>query len=279
MKLRSTNKLLTMFSRVIEYVMTFGWWGVFVSLEHLVKFKILKVESPIATEIPEFGTLYLRSRTSDLATFREIFVNGEYDVSRLGIIAAIDKRFKAVLDRGRIPLVVDVGANIGLASRYLAYHYPKAEFLLIEASHESASVAKLNAKAIQNSRVVEAAVWDKDGQNLKLIRTQDASTRSLSEAVCDGEFEVVVTSTLDTILIGRLEDLVLVKMDIEGAESRVLSPSSKWLATSPIILIEPHDGTMNDHGSLSGLLSIGDYQKGKIILSGSTMAFVPRTSC
>ena len=68
------------------------------------------------TTIPGWRKVFFRPKTSDLATFREIFVNGEYDVRRHKSLPLLVSHYDAIRKAGRRPLIVDAGANIGLAT-------------------------------------------------------------------------------------------------------------------------------------------------------------------
>src|SRR2546430_7696524 len=61
--------------------------------------------------------LLLRARTSDRATFEQVFVSKDYDLSFLNI---------------RPHVIIDGGANVGLATRFFAHSYPWAHIFAVE---------------------------------------------------------------------------------------------------------------------------------------------------
>ena len=88
--------------------------------------------------------------------------------------------------------------------------------------------------------------------------------------------KLVETVTMADIVGDRSEDLLLVKMDIEGGERDVLSRGNDWLKAGPVIMIEPHDGVFQASGSLAGLLAFESYREGTILVKGPTLMFVPQ---
>lgn len=274
MRISPASGLAIALIRVGEYLRVFGFKGLSLAFLHFVRLKLAPAGKQIATNIPGWGRVLLRPKTSDLATFREIFINGEYDARRNGIMPFLQQRYAGIIAAGRVPLIVDAGANVGLATVFLTRFFPRADYLLIEANPDNAAAARANCAMHCAARVVEAALWDRSG-TIYLSRSEHASTNTVREHTEKAE-DLVKTVTMDEVIAGREEDLFLVKMDIEGAEARVLAADgAAWLKLGPVVMIEPHDGVFNDRGSLAGLLAYDSYRNGKIILSGTTVLFVP----
>ena len=258
--------------RIGEYMRAFGFRGLFFSLVHFLKFKTTGTAANVrATSIPGWGVIFLRPRTSDLATFREIFVNGEYDPRRHNVFPLLQRRYNAIRSAKRTPLIVDAGANIGLATVYLSRFFPEADFILIDAHPRNAEMARRNTALLPKAHVLTRASC-----TLFVKESEDYSTA----AVCEGNSPTAVEAvTMNEVVKGREKDLLVVKMDIEGAEIGVLSRNNEWLAAAPVLMIEPHDGIINKRASLAGLLSIDDYRNGKLMINGSTLIFIPLSSC
>src|SRR4051794_23876146 len=72
--------------RILEYIQIFGIVrGLSKALEHLIKSRGLVSRKPFRTTSPDGDGVWLRPKSSDLATYREVFVNGEYDLRRFEI--------------------------------------------------------------------------------------------------------------------------------------------------------------------------------------------------
>lgn len=262
--------------RISEYIEAFGYHGLFMAIKHFICYKLSFSSNPKPTNVGAFGKVYLRPNTSDLSSFREVFVSHEYGMNKSIFYDYTDEKYKSVLKRGRTPLILDLGANIGLASRYLTKFFPLADIFMVEPGADAVQVAHMNIKNFNRLKIFKAAVWNEPGV-LFLGKSTCATTRSIvrdSNDMCDQ----VKSLTVDELIAGREADLFLIKIDIEGSEKNILSSCSTWLRSMPIIMIEPHDGTFNKSASLSGLLDLDEYRNGFISISGlSTLCFVPKS--
>ncbi len=63
----------------------------------------------------------VRPKTSDFSTFRQIFMDHEYDFKLLDVPN----------------IIVDAGANIGLASLFFAQRFPSAKIFALEPDHSN----------------------------------------------------------------------------------------------------------------------------------------------
>lgn len=127
-------------------------------------------------------------------------------------------------------IVFDVGANVGQSS-LLALLAPSVhQVVLVEANWQALSVAAQNLIRNQLSdraRFVGAFASDVPAQTVKLwtVGTGAAGSMYRGHAVTasrDDSAQQVATTTLDTIS-GQLEtDPDLIKIDVEGAEAKVL---------------------------------------------------------
>ena len=263
-------------TRLGEYLRRFGAAGAWLSLEHQVKFRLSRRTAPRSTMIPGLGRVLFRPRSSDLATFREIFVNRDYDLEAHGILDLARTRYGAICRRGGSPLILDLGANIGLATLQFKQFFPEADVIAVEPGKDNIELARRTLKGKLNIRFVHAAIWDKE----PIVQLTDGCDQS-SRHVRTGEeagVESVPAITVEKIVGGREADLFLVKIDVEGAEARIFGKddvSKGWLSGVPAIIIEGHDGSHNRHGSLSGLLQHENYRNGRITSAGPALVLVP----
>ena len=261
--------------RTAEYLNAFGWSGVLLSFSHFIKYKLPGRRSLAPTFAPPEDRIFLRPGTSDLSIFREIFVNRQYDFAEFSVSHLIKQRYDQLQARGRRPLIVDAGANIGLASIFLARHFPEADFELIEADEANAAVARENIAHCKRMRLHNRALWHEHTQ-LSIFPSDDFSTLRVKADKASAGAKLVDTITMADIVGDRSEDLLIVKMDIEGAEREVLSRNNDWLKANPVIMIEPHDGVFQAAGSLAGLLAFESYREGMILVKGPTLMFAPQ---
>lgn len=273
----SSERFGTHLTRLGEYIRRFGLSGIPLALEHQVKYRLARGDSPRATSIPGVGEIYLRPRSSDLSTFREIFVNRDYDLDAHGILDIVRRRHDEIHAAGRTPLILDAGANVGLATRQFKHFFAEADVIAVEPGAESLSVARLNVAGLTAVVLRRAAIWKED-TTVTLNDALDQSARSVGGGACAGG-ESVAAVTMDTLLGGRKDDLFLVKVDIEGAEKWIFGDDdtpTDWLRARPVVIIEGHDGTHNEYGSLAGLLRHESYREGRINATGPALIVIPR---
>lgn len=174
---------------------------------------------------------YLRLKSSDIPTFDQVFVLQEYDF--------------AVLRSPKI--IVDAGANIGLASIYFANKYPDAKIIALEPEQSNFKLLEKNVSPYPNVVPVQAALWHKN-EEINLIdpglgqwgfMTESAT----SSAASQGDFRHLVKAmTVDMVMRSfNLERIDILKIDIEGAEKEVFSDSSSWIESVDALIVELHE--------------------------------------
>ena len=137
---------------------------------------------------------------------------------------------------GQRPYVIDCGANVGLAVLYVNRDHPGARILAIEPDPLICAMLRRNLQSqeISGVEVLEAAVSTKDGSSL--FHCQGGFSGRLAERSQPGA-SVVRTVRLRDLLI---EDVDLLKLDIEGAETEVLLDSFGHLDRVRNIVLEFH---------------------------------------
>jgi tRNA G46 methylase TrmB len=91
-------------------------------------------------------SIHLRIPSSDAPTYRQVFIKREYDVS-------VKQDPKVILD---------AGANIGLASIYFANRFPDAKIIALEPEESNFSLLKKNVLPYKNIIPIHAALWNKN---------------------------------------------------------------------------------------------------------------------
>jgi FkbM family methyltransferase len=136
---------------------------------------------------------------------------------------------------------VDVGAHVGLYTLNLAR---KAGMVYaIEANPETYRVLRtnvwINRKVLSGHiRTFNCAAWDQR-EPLALVTEDEKFTGGSTR--CEPDGDAVFGMPLDDLL-PRSRKIDLVKIDVEGAEARVLRGMAQRLADDrPVLLIEMHD--------------------------------------
>lgn len=174
---------------------------------------------------------YLRINSSDISTYKQIFVKEEYNFT--------------VINQPKV--IVDAGANIGLASIYFANKYPDAKILSIEPEKNNVELLKKNVEFYPNIIPVHAALWNKNEQ-IKVIDPGLGNWGFMTakkKAVDDnGEqsYQTVKSVSIDSLMTEyNLDQIDILKIDIEGAEKEVFSDTSSWITKVNAIIIELHE--------------------------------------
>jgi FkbM family methyltransferase len=149
--------------------------------------------------------------------------------------------------------VVDLGANIGLTSLWLHRRYGFQRAIAVEPSTANARLAIRNLDENRvPATVIRAAVAGREGEAVfvpgrepNLGRTDDRSEESES-------YERVEAITMSSILDEIGGSVSLVKVDIEGAESELLSDPS-WLDYVQAVIVEFHPDVV-DYPALAQLI-------------------------
>lgn len=171
---------------------------------------------------------HVRITDSDVNTYRKIFIGHEYDLAL-----------------GRDPqVIIDAGANIGVASVYFALKYPKARLFAIEPEPANFELLQENVSGYPNITAIHAALWQESGQ-IDLVDPgigawgfQVGSDTSPNGRRIGTTRAISVDEILGTHQLKRVD---ILKIDIEGAEKEVFRNASAWIDKVGVIMIELHD--------------------------------------
>jgi FkbM family methyltransferase len=198
----------------------------------------------------------LRPNSSDLSVFAQIFVDNDYNLRRFGRYPEICRLFNEI-ERGKTPLILDCGANIGLSSLYFAKNWPSAHVIAVEPDQANFEMMRRNVAVHANIQPVEAAVGGEDGA----IRIMDRGaeewarrTERASAGALDGITGLSIQSLIALAPPPREYQPFLIKIDIEGAEKDLFSCNREWIAKFPILIIELHDWMLPGQGTSRNFL-------------------------
>src|SRR5215469_4888185 len=170
--------------------------------------------------------IYLRMRTSDQFLYPEILLQGQY-----------------AFDLPLIPkIIVDAGANIGMASIYFTHRYPEAKIIAVEAEASNFDLLKRNVDPYPSIIPIHAALWNRDGEIS--VSEPDPSTGAAGKwafITREGPGAKVRAVTLRTLMRDMaIRSIDLLKIDIEGAEKEVFE-ACDWIDDIRYLMIELHD--------------------------------------
>jgi len=172
--------------------------------------------------------IYLRLRTSDVPLFTQIILHSQYD-----------------WELSKPPgVIVDAGANIGLASIFYSNKYPNAKLICVEPAASNLRLLRMNMANYPNSSVVSGALWKENGYiGIVDPGMGEWGFQTTQEAVsCARARAFTVNSLMDLCEVDYID---LLKVDIEGAEKEVFENPSGWINRVGAIAIELHDALRN----------------------------------
>lgn len=201
-------------------------------------------------------TISLRRDTSDLATFEQVFANNAFNLRRLARWREICHLHASIASHGT-PLIVDLGANIGLASVYFAKNWPRAQLIAVEPEARNYRMTCDNLADIPNALPVHAAVASDDGAVRIVDPGADAYAMRTESVAADAPGSIPalsVQSVLQKALPGAVP--FIVKIDIEGSEGELFSKNTGWVGRFPIVIIELHDWMLPGTATASNFLRV-----------------------
>ena len=167
----------------------------------------------------------------------------------------------------KIPLILDCGANIGLAMFYFKYLYPKAHIKCFEPNPEALELLKKNIKENHLSNIFVYPKALSDGMEEKRFYNPSgilacASAGFFINRTHKGDFseKKVKTNMLSKYIN---EEIDFLKVDVEGAESQVfkdldISGKIKYISQA---VIEFHLNYFEKEIDLSKLLGVLEKNK------------------
>jgi FkbM family methyltransferase len=193
----------------------------------------------------DHGSIHLRAGESDVAAVREIFGRGQYNIEGITPLKhRITKRYKEIIDRGKTPVIVDAGANIGAASIWFARHYGQADIVAIEPEPENFRVLAKNAGSETRIRPFCSAIGSAPG--FVSIHTDGLGWATRTERAVTGIPVITVEQAVSTVRNG---ELFMAKIDIEGFEDDLFATNVDWLDEVFVVFVEPHDWMLPGQGT------------------------------
>lgn len=184
----------------------------------------------------------LRESVGDHATFWQCVVAEQYQFSHYPQAERLMKEYTARLRRGEHPLIIDCGANIGLASLWFANAFPQARIAAVEPDADNFEVLCRNV-APYGDRIIplRGGVWPV--QDYLRIGNPKAGSAAFRVVPCSPDHpEAVRTFTIPAICaqVG-VDSPLIVKVDIEGAQAALFSSNADWVGSTSLIMLELDD--------------------------------------
>jgi hypothetical protein len=150
------SAFLSVFRKVKTNLSDMHFFGPAVVRRHLKKHAS---DPSMTVAVPQIGRVHIRAGESDIATLRQVFLGGEYDLSHPEHLKnRVLARYREIIAKGSAPIIADIGANIGSASLWFKQQFPEAAVVAVEPDPDNAAVLKRNLSGRPLVTVVEAAI-------------------------------------------------------------------------------------------------------------------------
>ncbi len=198
----------------------------FGKLNGLRVFVNLKLNRPTNLQIPGISSkIFMRTRSSDIETFAQIFVYNEYHVD--------------FVDNPKV--IIDGGANIGLFTVFIKNRFPESKVICIEPDSENFEWLKKNVSSYKDVFCENRGLW-KTEINLKVYDKLNMGKWGLVVEETTEEGNVKGLSINSIINKYSIDKIDILKLDIEGSEKNLFSGEYlEWLSKTRMVIIELHD--------------------------------------
>jgi FkbM family methyltransferase len=179
----------------------------------------------VDVNLRSFGNdVRLRSHSTDISVLKEVVIARNYET--------------VVRASGDAQTIVDLGANTGLAARWLLERLPHARIVSVEPEPGNVAVLRHNLRPYgDRARVIAACIggWERRVALVGSAGEEHGYAMIDSE---DGSIEVVTMNRVFAELAAHRVDLL--KCDIEGAEQELFENGAAWVANVGVMHVECH---------------------------------------
>ncbi len=200
--------------------------GFFKTLTILFKISLFKLGVLNNISIKKYGKFFIRKNTTDLPVFRQVFMDLEYSYS-----------YKTK----NVTTIVDVGANIGMFTRFIRERYPNSNIFCIEPEPSNFEQLKINVKEDDKTFLINKAIWT---DNLGVNMAIDDKYGEWGARVSSTKNELTKVGSItmnDLVKDYNLKNIDILKIDVEGAEKFIFEKNLSWMNKVNTLIIELHD--------------------------------------
>lgn len=175
--------------------------------------------------------IWLRFPASDIPTYEQVFMTYEYDFK-------VDSPPAVILD---------AGANIGLASVLFANKYPSAKIIAIEPEQNNFELLQKNVAPYENITPMRGALWHRNTEidilnpgrgDWGFVTKEDSKPNSDNASTGQKVRAMTVDKIIEEFGLTRIN---ILKIDIEGAEREVFSDTTAWIDSVDSVIVELHE--------------------------------------
>lgn len=165
----------------------------------------------------------------------------------------MDNAYRLPFPHHQIDLVVDLGANIGLTSLFYYWNLHPSSIIAVEPDPSNAQLVRENLAGLP-AAIFQAAAGPHDG-TARFAQNRASNLGALSSDPSGVQVRVMsMESILAEVPHGTN---ILVKLDIEGGEEKLLHGSTDWLSKVNCLIVEFHPERVDYPGLVRTLEDAG----------------------
>ncbi|MFD2515652.1 FkbM family methyltransferase [Pontibacter locisalis] len=170
--------------------------------------------------------VFLRNNHSDFQVFSQIFIDKEYQTD-----SSIEPN-----------IIIDCGANIGLATLFFMRYFPYSHYIVIEPEMGNFNMLTQNLSKYPNVTLINKAVWNKKGHIVIKDNGWGNAGFTVQETRSSEVDSIETISINDIIKDYNLKQIDILKLDIEGSEEQIfLETYDQWQSKVDLIFVEIHE--------------------------------------
>lgn len=226
---------------------------------------------------PQFRTLSLRDNRIDLEVFLQTFQSLQFDTQRFPQHRKLLADYRAILERGNRPLIIDAGAHVGLAALYFLDQYPEAVVVSVEPEQRNYAELIKNLAGDARALPLHAALAGTDGF-VEIENPEDTSwgfrTRSSGAEAKVGIPALGIPSVIERARAKWPVEPFIAKIDIEGFEKDVFSGDVGWVDSFSLVSVELHDWMLpGQNTSRPYLKAISNLDRDNLVRDENLLSF------
>lgn len=194
-------------------------------------------------QVPSYrAPIHLRYTVSDHSIFWQCLVIRQYDLNEFKQIKIFMRNYRDMLSRGRCPVIIDAGANIGLATVWFARIFPDAHVISIEPEKHNFEILKKNTKHLCDKVTTVNGALVESGGNFSIVNPNSGAASFRLARQNETDQDSIIGYTVDD-LMKKIDngEILIVKIDIEGGQKNLFSSNIGWISKTHLIILELDD--------------------------------------
>ncbi len=197
-------------------------YGLVEGLSLYIKLKNFQRDFITTSKLPH--KVHLRPGSTDNCVFKQIFLKQDLNIP--------------ILNEIKVDTMLDLGANVGMSSLYLANRFPDIEIIGVEPDESNSKMYKTNLHQYPNVNFILGAVR---GDNKK-IEMLDLGKGESGYVAKENENGLPGITISDIMKNNNWSIIDILKMDIEGSEISVFEKNYEgWLPKTKVLFVELHE--------------------------------------